>query len=103
MPKFRKKPVVIEAFRFLPGNSFSTANWPDWLVAAWNTPADTEKGALWYRTGVWYCGTLEGPHRVGYGDWIIQGVQGEIYACKHDIFEATYEAVDEDQGVAQSG
>jgi hypothetical protein len=26
-------------------------------------------------------------------DWIICGVQGEVYPCKPDIFDATYEEV----------
>ena len=38
--------------------------------------------------------TLEGTMRCGPGDWIIRGVKGEIYPCKPDIFEATYEAVE---------
>jgi hypothetical protein len=28
------------------------------------------------------------------GDWIIKGVKGEVYPCKPDIFEATYEATE---------
>ena len=42
--------------------------------------------------------TLEGEHVGSIGDWIIQGVAGELYPCKPDIFQATYEAV-EDSGV----
>lgn len=38
--------------------------------------------------------TLEGDHRANPGDWIIKGVQGELYPCKPDIFEATYEPVE---------
>jgi len=34
-------------------------------------------------------------HEVTIGDWIITGVQGEVYACKPDIFEQTYELVSE--------
>jgi hypothetical protein len=34
---------------------------------------------------------MEGVHRCDFGDWIIQGVNGEIYPCKPDIFEKTYE------------
>ena len=37
--------------------------------------------------------TLEGPHWVNVGDYVIRGVRGEFYPCKPDIFEATYEAV----------
>ena len=39
-------------------------------------------------------GTLEGVLRVNWGDYIIQGIKGEIYACKPEIFKATYEKVD---------
>jgi hypothetical protein len=39
--------------------------------------------------------TLEGTMTATPGDWIICGVQGELYPCKPDIFEATYEPVDE--------
>lgn len=42
------------------------------------------------------CGTLEGVHIITYDDFIIQGVHGEIYPCKPDIFEKTYEAVGEE-------
>lgn len=39
--------------------------------------------------------TLEGDMVAQDGDWIIRGVKGELYPCKPDIFEATYELVDE--------
>ena len=39
--------------------------------------------------------TLEGDMRADPGDWIITGVKGERYPCKPDIFEATYEAVND--------
>jgi len=38
--------------------------------------------------------TLEGVMTANKGDYIIQGVQGEIYPCKPDIFEMTYEIVE---------
>lgn len=37
--------------------------------------------------------TLEGGHVVCPGDWIITGVNGEVYPCKPDVFEKTYEAL----------
>lgn len=40
--------------------------------------------------------TLEGVMRASFGDWIIKGVNEEIYPCKADIFEKTYEQVDEE-------
>jgi hypothetical protein len=41
--------------------------------------------------------TLEGSHIVCPGDWIITGVKGEHYPCKPDVFQATYEAVADDE------
>lgn len=34
-----------------------------------------------------YIETLEGTHHVSVGDYVIQGVNGELYPCKPDIFE----------------
>jgi hypothetical protein len=76
MPKFRKKPVVIEAVQF-----FRLGDHP--AVEADSTSP----------TG-FAIHTLENTkvkYEVTPGDWIITGVQGEHYACKPDIFEATYE------------
>ena len=42
-----------------------------------------------------YIETLEGTHHVSVGDYVIQGVNGELYPCKPDIFEKTYEEVKE--------
>lgn len=79
--KFRKKPVVIEATQW-----FKHGDHP--MVLKMNTVcADgvTPQACIV---------TLEGSHLVTPGDWIITGVKGEHYACKPDIFEMTYEAVD---------
>lgn len=38
--------------------------------------------------------TLEGTMRVNPGDWVICGVNGELYPCKDDIFKKTYDKVD---------
>lgn len=75
MPKFRKKPIIIEAQQFrelLPR--------PDGVTLTINGRAIVR--------------TLEGELHVSEGDWIITGVKGEKYPCKPDIFEATYEPVD---------
>ena len=83
--KFRKKPVVIEA-ELYDGSKQSIVNvlrlaktslrsvglFPDHLIIK----------------------TLEGNHRADIGDWIIQGVKGELYPIKNDIFLLTYERVD---------
>ena len=89
MPEFRKKPVVIEAWcntEELPHRSVM----PDWLAEAMNG------GSVWFSGGYrshFTIKTLEGEMRADYGDWIIRGVQGELYPCKPEIFAATYEPV----------
>ena len=97
--KFRKKPVVIEAFQMTEARRIDNSEWPEWLNRAWNLPRETD-GSCYpvvpgTGDGLLGVGTLEGQHLVGWGDWIIQGVKGELYPCKPDIFEATYEAVKE--------
>lgn len=96
--KYRKKPVVIEAFQMTKQTRWDNSDWPNWLNKAWQNEPGID-GALWIdsecpKGEALYCGTLEGKHKVTFGDFIIQGVQGEIYPCKPDIFEATYEEVE---------
>jgi len=88
MAKFRKKPVVVEAFRL------GLESMPDWFLDARTANAVTTHN----EDGRWRGGpdyalieTLEGTHRANFGDYIIQGVKGELYPCKPDIFAATYE------------
>ena len=93
---FRKKPVTIQAFQMTEARRSDNADWPNWLHQAWN--AEPGEGALFIDKDdparhLLALGTLEGVHRVQWGDWIIQGVKGELYPCKPDIFEATYEEV----------
>lgn len=89
--QFRKKPVVIEAFRL--GEA-----WPDW----WAEKHGRNEVTTHNEDGRWRGGpdyalihTLEGVMRAERGDWIIRGVQGELYPCKPDIFAATYEPASE--------
>jgi hypothetical protein len=83
--KFRKKPVVIEAVQWT-GEFFDCDDMPNWLIDACEG-GDVTDGDLQSKT----IATLEGDHRCSPGDWIIRGVKGELYPCKPDIFEATYE------------
>lgn len=85
MAKYRKKPVEIEAFQFTSPEAAS----PEWMTRAY------ESGKAWYSGGpspYVTIATLEGDMRASLGDWIIQGVKGEVYPCKPDIFEVLYEA-----------
>lgn len=75
MPKFRKKPVVIEAEQFLDSNPLPFR----------------DQGVCRFDGNRWYIETLEGSLNITEGDWIIRGVKGEYYPCKQDIFEQTYE------------
>ena len=95
--KFRKKPVVIEAFQFTKETRASNENWPNWAHIAWQLER-AEVGSLHPTIegtgdGTLSINTLEGEMLVNFGDWIIQGVSGEIYPCKPDIFALTYEEV----------
>lgn len=93
MPKFRKKPIVIEAFQV-----GSDRFYPDWLhdavtkndVITYAAPGSDGFKEPFYSADI---KTLEGVMHASNGDWIIQGVKGEIYPCKPDIFAATYEPV----------
>lgn len=92
---FRKKPVVIEAFQMTRKRRASNSEWPEWMHKAWNEERETE-GSLYPTVpgcgdSTLSIGTLEGQHLVSWDDWIIQGVQGELYPCRPDIFEQTYE------------
>lgn len=88
--KFRKKPVVIEAVCFKGTNSqdindFIKANSYEELCSV-GIDSKGEVRELFIKT-------LEGEMTASLGDWIIRGVKGELYPCKPDIFEATYEPV----------
>lgn len=89
--KFRKKPVVIEAFQ----TGQDGVPMPKWIMDAVRAGtvsivADANTGQHLYAD----IKTLEGFMRADPGDWIIKGVAGELYPCKDDIFQATYEPVE---------
>lgn len=86
---YRKKPAVIEAYQLPDARDESTTEIPYWLMQAVlsgsvKMDADSNTATIT---------TLEGTMTANVGDWIIQGVKDEIYPCKPDIFEATYEPV----------
>jgi hypothetical protein len=84
--KFRKRPVIIEAMQF-DGTFESYQS----IVREFGFMPEQD-GCM---SGVINIATLEGTMVARPGDWIIKGVKGEFYPCKPDIFEATYEAVEE--------
>ena len=91
MPLYKKKPIIIEAFQWIP----KYKNYPKWFRDALNKPWD-EPGSARITSKV-RIHTLEGAHYGSPYDFIIKGVKGELYPCKPDIFHATYEPVDDGQ------
>ena len=73
--KFRKRPIVIEAFQYNPEETYEDVS----------RLINDENG---------YIDTLEGTMTVSPNDWIITGIEGEKYPCKPDIFRKTYEPVE---------
>jgi hypothetical protein len=115
MPKFRKKPVVIEAVNW-NGHTLGLTNapvdlsqaadpsvkleMPEWMPQCLPglptealTRASVEVGQIRRCEDFLYIGTLEGVMAAALGDWIIRGIKGEIYPCKPDIFAETYDPV----------
>ena len=91
--RFRKKPVVIEAMQF-DGTVESANRVLGWIGTNGGTAYRRHPNMISQGIAV---ETLEGDMGASPGDWIIRGVQGEFYPCKSDIFEATYERVDDDE------
>lgn len=95
MPKFRKKPVVIEAIQWDGKNHREMYDFLEHkendFIHAEGTNFYIDHGKV---AGGLIIKTLEGEHLASIGDWIIKGVNGEFYPCKPDIFEKTYEPVD---------
>lgn len=86
MPLFRKKPVVVEARQLLAtdvSEMEALAAWCGGRVRGYSLPIDQR---------IIQIDTLEGEMEASPGDWIIEGVRGEFYPCKPDIFAMTYEA-----------
>ena len=84
----KKKPIIIEFIRTSLAISLATNQWkqlPQWLRDAY------EKGDVVFTPECVHIKTLEGDHRADPDDMIIQGVKGELYPCKPDIFLATYD------------
>lgn len=84
--KARKKPVEIEFVEYTDGtNIVDLYDWSnDQIEVVFEI--DTSQKRL-------YVNTLEGDMLVNKGDYIIKGVNGEVYPCKPDIFHKTYEVV----------
>lgn len=110
MPKFRKKPVVIEATQWHKNGDHPQDDVYRPFEDTGRVPSEAREGAIvrYYRhpevpgeSTCRHCNntmhdhgwidTLEGGHTVCPTDWIITGIAGEVYPCKDEIFLQTYE------------
>lgn len=94
MPKYRKKPVVIDAEIYREGledyfkyhiSMFGLFTKEECIASGFTPDFEKDK--------IPFIKTLEGEHMVSDGDYIVTGIKGERYPCKPDIFEETYELV----------
>ena len=99
--RYRKKPVEVEAFRlgydFMPDgfmNEITRHNVITMCKNNYESKSPFEDCSKLIEADI---KTLEGTMHADSGDYIIKGVKGEIYPCKPDIFEATYEKVIKDK------
>jgi hypothetical protein len=94
MPKYRKKPVVIEAVQWFHHGDHDAVRRTSYMEVAeeLGTSGCSREEPYWSWEALGIIDTLEGKHVVIPGDWIITGIKGEVYPCKSDIFDATYEA-----------
>lgn len=79
--RVRKKPIVVDAVQWTGDNVGEVAEFVNRVVNVRDSKLTVQ--------------TLEGPLNASVDDWIIRGIKGEYYPCKPDIFEDSYEVVEE--------
>lgn len=97
--KFKKRPVVVDAFQMTREHRLDNSDWPDWLNQAWNKERGTVGSVFPTMPNttadkVLSIMTKEGEMFVPIDNWIIRGVEGELYSIDPGIFEKTYEPVE---------
>lgn len=101
MAKYMKKPVVIEAVQWNGANLSEVKAFAGDAIKSeihdefYNRGEGIPSVPPWIEITIH---TLEGHMTAEKGDYIIRGVKGEIYPCKPDIFDATYEPVEAGEG-----
>ena len=92
--KYRKKPVIINAMQMpenpTPTEAMEVYQWVESHLGSVDPDGGKPGVSISPATGLMIIKTLEGDMTVDKGDWVIQGVKGEFYPCKSDIFESTY-------------
>jgi len=84
--KYRKKPVIVEAWQYLGGISIAS---PQWVQDAWSDRK------LYFSGKKLFVRSWESDMLVSPNDYVIKGVMGELYPCKPVAFRETYEPVRE--------
>lgn len=92
MPKYRTKPVEIEAFQMTAETRHIPLGWPDWLQKAFKL-RPIRAGSMHVLGGELVVETPQGPMPVAANDWIVRAGTGEIYPCGPETFTDYYEAV----------
>lgn len=102
MARYRKKPVEIDAVEFLCIHTdedgfqevevHGVSGSEKWFREALEKGIG-EVGGVWVLHGTLCVGTLEGTMRADPGDYLIRGIIGELYPCKREIFDKTYDLV----------
>ena len=87
---YRKKPVVIQAIKLERSNIDAAYEF------AYGNPISMNERTMIEGWGGMRIQTLEGVMLANFGDYIIKGVKGEVYPCKPDIFDMTYEVAQDD-------
>ncbi|OGM02631.1 hypothetical protein A3K72_01905 [Candidatus Woesearchaeota archaeon RBG_13_36_6] len=85
--QFKKKPIIIRAIQFTSETKDMVFN--DIIQVQGNVQPSRNKENMI----ILIIPTLEGEMTANLGDWIIQGIKGELYPCKPDIFDKSYEEV----------
>lgn len=98
MTRYIKKPIPVEAFQYDGDlvNRYGKSYVPQWFMKEFN-----KKNAYYDSLSEnehpceLFIKTLEGSMHVSVGDYVIKGIHGEIYPCKKEIFEESYDKVEE--------
>ena len=89
--KYKKKPVVIDAWKVEHLLQEAETRWSDLPQPIRDA---YEEGKIIFMPDRLTIKTLEGVMTASLQDYVIRGVQGELYPCKPDIFEETYDELD---------
>lgn len=92
MSRWRRKPVVVDAWQFMPAEQ--SEQLPPWIDPRWFCEDPRAHGGRLVAgpgTPHMLIPTAAGALRADLTDWIIRGVKGDIYPCKADVFIASYE------------